>query len=106
MADTTDVTTDAVPAATTTDAPAAPAATLSVNDLALVLQTIQIVATRGAFKAEELATVGGLYDRIAAFLRATGALPTAPAPAADAAPAATDTPVSSDAPAADAPAAQ
>jgi hypothetical protein len=50
------------------------APSLSVGDLTQVLQVFQVVATRGAFRADELSSVGGLYDRLVAFLKATGAL--------------------------------
>jgi hypothetical protein len=57
--------------------PTAPAANLSIQDLLLVAQTIQVVAQRGVFRAEEMTNIGGLYDRIIAFLTASGALKTA-----------------------------
>ena len=47
---------------------------LTLEDLLLVAQTIQICSARGAFKAEELAAVGGVYNRVVAFLEASGAL--------------------------------
>ena len=47
---------------------------LTVTDLTLTLQVIQIAANRGAFKAEELSAVGGLYDRVFKFLEASGAI--------------------------------
>ena len=49
-------------------------ANLSLQDLLLVTQIIQVSAQRGAFRADELSNVGGLYDRIIAFLKASGAL--------------------------------
>jgi len=58
----------------TTEQPTAPAANLSLQDLLLVAQTIQVVSQRGVFRAEEMTTIGGLYDRIIAFLTASGAL--------------------------------
>lgn len=51
-----------------------PTANLSIQDLLLVAQTIQTVAQRGAFRAEEMTNIGGLYERIVAFLQASGAL--------------------------------
>ena len=68
------------------DAPATPDATLSVADLKMMARVIQVGSQRGSFKAEELATVGGLYEKIINFLRAAGQLDPAPeeAPAADA----------------------
>lgn len=53
-------------------APAAPQ--LSLTDLVNVLQVIKTCSSRGAFKADELSQVGGLYDRLTAFLISTGAL--------------------------------
>lgn len=53
-------------------APAVPG--LSVQDLLLVVQTLQVVTARGAVKAGEMETVGGLYNRLVAFLRASGAI--------------------------------
>jgi hypothetical protein len=47
---------------------------LSLQDLLLVAQLIQVSTQRGAFRAEELSNIGGLYDRLIAFLNATGAI--------------------------------
>ncbi|MCX7592710.1 MAG: hypothetical protein N2235_02900 [Fischerella sp.] len=58
---------------------------LTIGDLTLTLNLIQACAQRGAFKAEEMSTVGGLYERIYAFLDASGALKKADATPADAA---------------------
>jgi hypothetical protein len=59
----------------TAEQPAAtPAANLSIQDLLLVAQTIQVVAQRGVFRAEEMSNIGALYDRLIAFLTASGAL--------------------------------
>jgi len=52
---------------------------LTLQDLVLVAQIIQLTSQRGAFKAEELADVGGLYNKLVAFLQSTGALTPAPA---------------------------
>jgi hypothetical protein len=73
------------------DAAAEGAPGLTINDLTLALQVIQISTQRGTFKPEELSTVGALYDRIIKFLDSTGALKKAdPAPeAANSTPAAT-----------------
>ena len=54
------------------EAPAGPS--LSLQDLVLALQTIQACAQRGAVRAEEMTTVGGLYDRMFAFLEAQGVI--------------------------------
>ena len=48
-------------------------ATLNVQDLAIVLRLIDICSKRGAFEGAELAVVGQLRTRIAAFIGAYGA---------------------------------
>lgn len=64
-------------------APEAPAANLSIQDLLLVVQTLQVVSQRGAFRAEEMSNIGGLYDRLVTFLTASGAIkPASPEAAA------------------------
>jgi hypothetical protein len=63
-----------------------------VQDLTLTLQVIQVASSRGAFKADELSAIGGLYDRIFKFLEASGAITTTPPEqAAESAPTATMT---------------
>lgn len=52
----------------------AQAPSLTLQDLVLVAQIIQIGSQRGAFRAEELADIGNLYTKLIAFLQATGAL--------------------------------
>jgi hypothetical protein len=47
---------------------------LTLSDLTLALQTIQVTVQRGAIRADEMTTVGQLYDRLYAFLNAQGAL--------------------------------
>ena len=54
------------------------APSLTLQDLVLVAQIIQIGSQRGTFRAEELADVGNLYTKLIAFLQATGALNPAP----------------------------
>lgn len=43
---------------------------LTVNDIAAVVQIIDVVSSRGAFRGEELSQVGALRDKYAAFVRA------------------------------------
>ena len=57
-----------------------PAPSLTLQDLVLVAQIIQLTSQRGAFKAEELADVGGLYNKLVTFLQSTGALTPAASP--------------------------
>jgi hypothetical protein len=49
----------------------------------MALKVIQVAASRGAFPAEEFTQVGGMYDRVYAFLRDSGAIkpPGEPVPA-------------------------
>ena len=56
------------------------APSMTLQDLILVAQIIQLSSQRGAFRAEELEQVGGLYNKLIAFLQSTGALTPAPAP--------------------------
>ena len=51
-----------------------PAPQLNLTDLVNVLQVIKTCAARGSFKADEMSQIGGLYDRLTAFLVSTGAL--------------------------------
>ena len=51
----------------TNDVPA-PAPSVTINDIAFLVQIVEIVAQRGAFKAEELSTVGAVYDKVKAFI--------------------------------------
>lgn len=60
--------------------PASPG--LGVQDLLLMFQIIQVVVQRGAFRADEMSNVGGLHDRLKAFLTNAGLL-SSPAPATD-----------------------
>lgn len=55
-------------------APDQSAVSLTLQDLVLVAQIIQLSSQRGAFRAEELAEVGGLYNKLVSFLQSTGAL--------------------------------
>jgi len=48
--------------------------TLTLQDLVQVAQIIQITSQRGAYKAEELAVVGNLYNKLITFLESTGAI--------------------------------
>lgn len=52
---------------------------LTLQDLILVAQIIQLTSQRGAYRAEELANVGNLYNKLVAFLESTGAISRTPA---------------------------
>ena len=45
-------------------------APLLINDLDTIKNLINLAATRGAFRAEELSMVGTVYDKLTAFLSA------------------------------------
>lgn len=53
--------------------PAAPTG-LTLNDLTVVLNIIQVVSQRGAIRPEEMTTVGTAYERIFSFLESQGAV--------------------------------
>lgn len=57
---------------TETQQPASPS--IGLQDLVLCAQIIQISSQRGTFRAEELANVGSLYNRLVTFLEASGAV--------------------------------
>jgi len=52
-------------------------AQLQLSDLLLCMQAIQLATTRGAFRAEEFTQIGGVFDRVTAFLKASGAIKSA-----------------------------
>ena len=43
---------------------------VSINDIATLLQIIEVCAQRGAFRAEELSSVGAVYDKVKTFIAA------------------------------------
>lgn len=45
-----------------------PSAELNINDLATLKLAVELSTARGAFKAEEMATVGIVYNKLSAFL--------------------------------------
>lgn len=47
---------------------------LQLEDLIRALEIINLASTRGAFKPDEFTLIGGVYDRIFAFLSASGAI--------------------------------
>jgi hypothetical protein len=52
---------------------------LGLSDLVTMAQIIQLATSRGAWKTEELSTVGGAYDKLIGFLEAAGAVTRTPA---------------------------
>ena len=51
-----------------TPQPDAPATGLSVGDLQNIAMIFDVASRRGAFKADEMATVGTVYNKLKAFL--------------------------------------
>lgn len=47
---------------------------LQMSDLISVLEFTQLASSRGAFRPEEFTTIGGVYERIFAFLESAGAV--------------------------------
>jgi len=53
---------------------------LGLADIAFLLQIVEICSQRGAFKADELSSIGQVYDKVKGFLNANvPAQPDAPA---------------------------
>lgn len=59
---------------TAAEATEAAAPSLGVNDLKLCANIIEVVSSRGAIKANEMAAVGTLYNNLMNFLIANGAV--------------------------------
>jgi hypothetical protein len=51
---------------------------IEINDLVAVVQLIDVCSTRGAFRGEELATVGGLRTKLTEIVKANQPAPEAP----------------------------
>lgn len=69
-----ETTTNEQPAVQEESAPQESRPTLNLQDLQLVMQVIETSTERGTWKANELSSVGSLYDRIVSFLVSAGAL--------------------------------
>ena len=48
--------------------PGTPVESISLRDLDQIVQIIDLATTRGAFRGQELSTIGALYDKLATFL--------------------------------------
>ena len=70
---------------------------LSLQDIATMVQIIDIVSRRGGFEGQELEAVGGLRNRVVAFLNAAAPKGEAPEGAVPEAPAGDDLPEEVDA---------
>ena len=51
---------------------------LTINDMIVLKNMVEICSSRGAFKADEMTTVGGVYNKLATFIQAV--MPQNPAP--------------------------
>ena len=60
--------TEAPKTAGTQTAPEQPGTDLSIADLKNLATIIDVASTRGAFRANEMATVGAMYNKLQAFL--------------------------------------
>ena len=70
MTEEDNITTDATIIAEDTTSPAQPAQTpLGLVDLQNAAQIIEVAVARGAFRANEASQVGGVYDRLSAFIK-------------------------------------
>ena len=49
---------------------------IAIQDIAFLLNIVEVCSTRGAFRAEELTSVGAVYDKVKVFIDAN----TPPAP--------------------------
>jgi len=63
--------------------PSAPQPELSINDLLQVRAVVELSVRRGSFQANEISTVGAIYDKLNNFLNAV-APPASQQPAGDA----------------------
>ena len=50
------------------DQPGTPVESISLRDLDQIAQIIDLATQRGAFRGQELSTIGQLYDKLATFL--------------------------------------
>jgi hypothetical protein len=47
---------------------------LNIQDIVQLLNIVDVASRRGAFRAEELSSIGLVYDKISNFLKSTGAI--------------------------------
>jgi hypothetical protein len=55
----------------TSEVPVNTPPSVTINDIAFLIQIVETVAQRGAFKAEELSSVGAVYDKVKSFIVAS-----------------------------------
>lgn len=54
---------------------------ISLQDLVILLNLVRLAADRGAIRADEMSTVGTVYEKLFNFLKSSGALQTQEKPA-------------------------
>lgn len=69
---------------------------LNVQDLLLMVKLIHIGTERGAWRTDELTTVGGVFERLVNFLESVGAVTRTPVTETASAPATTDSGVATE----------
>lgn len=57
-----------------TPAPSSETPSISLQDLVVLLNLVKLAADRGAIKAEEMVTVGTVYERLLTFLKSSGVI--------------------------------
>ena len=50
---------------------------ISLQDLVIIANLIKVVADRGAIKADEMSVIGGVYEKLVTFLKASGVVKSA-----------------------------
>jgi hypothetical protein len=58
----------------TVQAAAETQANINIQDIAFLLNIVDVASRRGAFRAEEMSSVGAVYDKVSAFLKSTGVI--------------------------------
>ena len=53
----------------TTQEQAAPVG-INITDLAFLVQVVEVCSQRGAFRAEEMSSIGAIYDKVRSFIAA------------------------------------
>lgn len=60
-----------------------PAPSLNIQDIVFLCNVIDVASRRGTFRADEMSSIGAIYDKVTAFLKSTGALEETEAPATE-----------------------
>jgi len=54
----------------TVDVPVTTSPSITIQDIAFLVQIVEIVSHRGAFRADEFSSVGAVYDKVKSFIAA------------------------------------